>query len=158
MSANVANFTIFRYHWVMVRQFSAGGFVYKKDEREIRWLIRRPKANEGYKGNLGWGWPKGWIDKGEDAKSAALREVKEETGVAAEIVEKIDTMKIFFRDNGELVMKNITYFLMKWKQDLPEGFGEETEETKWVTTKEAQELLAYDNEKKLLEKAEAMAV
>lgn len=142
----------------MVRQFSAGGFVYKKQEGNILWLIRRSRANPGFTGNLGWSWPKGWIDKGEDAKTAATREVREECGVEAEIIDKIDTIKIFFKDKGELVMKDITYFIMEWKRDIPEGHDSETEEVRWVEQGQAEEMLVFDNEKKLLNKAGEMVI
>lgn len=137
----------------MVRQFSAGGFVFKKDHRQILWLVRKPKANPGYHGNLGWTWPKGWIDKGESAQDTAIREVREEAGVEAKIIEKLDTIKIFFKDEGQLVLKHITYFLMEWQQDLPAGFDSETEAVQWVTSAQAQDMLAFENEKKLLAKA-----
>lgn len=109
-----------------------------------------PKANPEYRGNLGWSFPKGWIDEGEKAEEAAVREVREEGGVEAKIVRKLPTIKTFFRDKGELVLKFITYFVMEWEGDIPGGHGWETEEAKWVTKKEALEMLAFANEKKLL--------
>ena len=134
----------------MKLEFSAGGLVYRGD----RWLIRRPTPNDGYRGNLGWSWPKGWIDEGETPEQAALREVREEGGVEAKAIKKLETLKIFFTDqDGERVMKFITYFLMQYVTDVPEGFGEETAEVKWVTKDEAQDLLTYKNERGLLEKA-----
>ena len=54
-------------------------------------------------------------------------------------------------------MKFITYFVMEWERDLPGGWGEETEEARWVSGEEAQGLLAFGNEKELLAKAEAAA-
>ena len=70
----------------------------------------------------------------------------------AKVIKKLRTLKIFFTDqNGERVMKFITYFLMQHVADVPEGFGEETAEIKWVTKDEAQGLLVHKNEKDLLE-------
>ena len=55
----------------MRREFSAGGLVHK----EIRgWLGGRGPTMG--RGNLGWSWPKGWIDKGETPEQAAIREVR----------------------------------------------------------------------------------
>jgi 8-oxo-dGTP pyrophosphatase MutT (NUDIX family) len=51
------------------------------------------------------------------------------------------------------VAKFVTYFLMEWQRDLEEGFGEETEEVKWLEYKKARERLTYPREKKILEKA-----
>ncbi len=117
------------------------------------WLIRRPTPNLEYRGNLGWSWPKGWVDEGENLEEAAMREVREEGGVVAKIVKKLPALKVFFKDKGELVMKFITYFVMEYESDVLGGFGEETAETKWVTEEEAIELLAHKNERGLLHKA-----
>lgn len=126
-------------------------------KQKMVWLVRRPKGNLRYKGNLGWGMPKGWIDKGESSQMAAIREVKEEGGVEAKIVGKLDNLKVFFKDEkGELVMKTITYYLMEWDKDCPEEMDDETEEVRWVTLKQGLEMLAYANEKKLLEKVGEM--
>ena len=137
------NFTI------MKREFSAGGLVRKGN----LWLIRRPTPNPEYRGNLGWSFPKGWVDEGEKLEEAAIREVKEEGGVEAKVIKKLRTLKIFFKDKGELVMKFITYFVMEYESDVPGGFGEETAEVKWVTEEEAIELLAHKNERESLHKA-----
>jgi len=143
-----ANFTIVR------REFSAGGIVYQKQGVQILWLVRKPAANAGYRGNLGWSFPKGLVDEGEKLDQAAVREVREEGGVEAKIITKLPTLKIFFTgQNGEKVMKFVTYFVMEYTKDLSEGFGWETAETKWATSEEAQNLLVYKNEKELLQKA-----
>ena len=130
----------------MKREFSAGGLVRKGD----LWLIRRPTPNPEYRGNLGWSWPKGWIDPGENLEQAAIREVREEGGVEAKVVKKLPALKVFFKHDGELVMKFITYFVMEYVGDVPEGFGEETAEVKWVTREEALQLLVHKNERELL--------
>ena len=133
----------------MKREFSAGGLVRKGN----LWLIRRPTPNPEYRGNLGWSFPKGWVDEGEKLEEAAIREVREEGGVEAKVIKKLKTIKIFFKDKGELVMKFITYFVMEYESDVLGGFGEETAETKWVTEEEATELLAHKNERESLHKA-----
>lgn len=141
----------------MKREFSAGGLVFKKHNGDTLWLVRRPTAGKGYRGNLGWGFPKGWIDKGETTEQAALREVKEEGGVVAKIISKLSTLKVFFTNQeGEKIMKFITYFVMEYESDTPEGHDWETEETKWVTFAEAKDLLVHKNEKELLQKAVVM--
>jgi len=135
----------------MKRQFSAGGIIFKPGDL---WLVRKPKANEGFKGSLGWSFPKGIIDPGETSEQAALREVREEAGVEAEIIKKLPPIKIFFTDHeGDKVFKTITYFVMKWKADLPEGFGNETEVVVWLSREEAREQLAFPSERELLDMA-----
>ena len=137
----------------MKREFSAGGLVRKGN----LWLIRRPTPNPEYRGNLGWSWPKGLIDEGENLEQAAIREVREEGGVVAKIIKKLPALKVFFKHEGELVMKFITYFVMEYVEDAPGGHDGETAEVKWVTKEEAMQLLAHKNERELLEKL-ALAV
>lgn len=138
----------------MLREFSAGGIVCKKEDNQVLWLVRRPKGGNDYRGNLGWSFPKGLIDKGETIGQAALREVAEEGGIKAKIIKKLPTLKIFFTDeDGQQVMKFITYFVMERLEDLKEGFGWETKEVKWVSKDEALKLLIYKNEQELLKQA-----
>lgn len=141
----------------MLRQFSAGGIIFRVNGQKIEWLIRRPAPNPGFTGHLGWNLPRGLIDEGEKMEEAALREVREEAGVGAKIIEKLPSLKIFYTNNqGEKIAKFITFFLMEWVTDLPGGFGWETAEIKWVSIEEAQQLLAHSNEKKLLIEAEKL--
>ncbi len=139
----------------MMRQFSAGGVVYKKVGSGIEWLIRLPKANPGYKAKIAWTFCKGWIDEGENPEEAALREVREEGGIKAKITDKLSTIKIFFTDaaSGEKIMKFITYFVMSYESDTEEGFDNETQEVRWVSKENALQMLAYANEKQLLKAA-----
>jgi len=138
----------------MKREFSAGGLVYKQSNSKIEWLVRRPTPNAEYKGNLGWSFPKGWIDAGETPEQAAVREVKEEGGVEAKIIRKLPTLKIFFTSkDGEKVMKFITYYVMEYGADVPEGAGWETAEVRWVTKEEAILLLAFKSERELVKLA-----
>ncbi len=139
----------------MMRQFSAGGVVYRKVGEGVEWLIRLPKANPGYKGKIGWTFCKGWIDEGENPEEAALREVREEGGIKAKIIDKLSTIKIFFTDavSGEKIMKFITYFVMNYEMQTEEGFDNETEEVRWVNKENALQMLAYANEKQLLKAA-----
>ncbi|MDP3093623.1 MAG: NUDIX domain-containing protein [bacterium] len=152
----------------MKREFSAGGIVYKKigsesdelssrgrAEGEVLWLIRRPTGSRGYRGNLGWSFPKGWPEQGESPEETALRETAEEGGVRAKIVKPLPEVKFFFKDyeTGQTIEKTVSYFLMEWLEDLAEGFCWETKEARWVGFREAQKLLAYENDKELLKQA-----
>lgn len=141
----------------MKREFSAGGVVYRKGKGgKVEWLMRLPKANPEYRGKIGWCLPKGWIDEGEKAEEAAVREVREEGGVVAKIVDKLETIKIFFTDpKGEKVMKFITYFVMEYVGEADEGYDEETEKVRWGSLEEVVEMLAYKSEKELVRKAYA---
>ena len=136
----------------VIREFSSGGVVYKKD----KWLVTRSAPSEIYPKSV-WRLPKGWVDKDESAEEAALREVKEEGGVEAKVIKKIETVKYFFTTpNKDKVLKFVTFYLMEWIRDLPEGFGEETSEIAWLSFEEAYTKLSFSGEKQVLKKAKKL--
>jgi 8-oxo-dGTP pyrophosphatase MutT (NUDIX family) len=163
----------------MKREFSAGGVVFKKVEEEgrhtkILWLVAKNKANKDYPDEI-WRLPKGWLDDSNGGKKpgpmasgvkrastdqiieTAVREVLEEGGVEVKVVKKIATDNYFYTDKEKnKVSKFVTYFLMEWIQDFKDGFGEETEEVKWMEHDKAKEKLSYQREKNVLESAKAV--
>lgn len=132
------------------REFSSGGCVFKRD----KWLITRSAVSDLYPKQV-WRLPKGWIDEGEKTEDAAIREVKEEGGVEAKIIKKIETVRYFFTTPEKTkVLKFVTFYLMEFVKDIPEGFGEETAEIAWLPYNEAYQKLSYPGEKQILKKAE----
>jgi 8-oxo-dGTP pyrophosphatase MutT (NUDIX family) len=140
------------------REFSAGGAVFRKlktknEKLKTEWLLIRPS------GKKRWQLPKGLIDEGESSRKAALREVREEGGAETEVLEKIDTIKIFFHYHyegapKELVLKTITFYLMRYLKDTKEGPDFEVEKVSWLPFEEAYKTLTFTSEKKVLKKAE----
>lgn len=154
------------------RIFSAGGLVYKKERKQILYLLRLPKDNPNYHAKIAWTLPKGWIDDSSDGKfpgpqasgkikpteeqiqTAAIKEVAEETGVLAKIIHKLATINYFFTDKDhKQILKFVTYYLMEYVQNTPEGHDTETETTAWLPYQKARSQLAYPKEKSLLDKA-----
>lgn len=154
-----------------LREFSSGGVVFKKTNKDILWLVCKSMPSHDYPGDY-WRLPKGWIDdedggvspgpisKGEvrateeDLRTTAEREVREEGGVKANILRKITTIRYFMNSTRGRVMKFVTFYLMEWESDLPEGFGFETEEILWLTFEDAYDKLDSKNEKEVFKKAE----
>lgn len=133
----------------LIREFSSGGVVYRKN----LWLITRSSPSSEYPKAV-WRLPKGWVDQGETTEAAAVREVAEESGVKAKIVRKIETVRYFFTTpEKNKVLKFVTFFLMEFSADLPEGFGWETSEIAWLPYQEAFKKLTYAGEKQVLKKA-----
>ena len=128
---------------------SAGGAVYRKVNSKIEFLIVR------HSGHHRWVLPKGWIDPGETKEQTAVREVKEEAGVEAEIKDYLGECTIFYTDpKKEKVRKTSQFFLMKYKAGDPvKDYGWEVEDTLWLDPKAAIKKLDYPGEKKMIEKA-----
>lgn len=153
----------------VTRIFSAGGVVYKNINGEILWLVTKSTPSKLFPKPV-WRLPKGWLDdngdKGpgllargdrkaseSDLQSTAIKEVKEEGGVEAKIVKKIATERRFFTQEGQRILKFITYYLAQWTKDVSSGFGPETSEVAWLSYKEVFEVLAFKGEKEILKKA-----
>jgi 8-oxo-dGTP pyrophosphatase MutT (NUDIX family) len=104
--------------------------------------------------------PKGLVDPGEKALEAALREVREETGVTASLVIKLADIKyVYVRSwgDGERVFKIVTFYLLKYESgridDVSEEMRIEVARAKWVRLEDAPKLLAYRGEKQMARKA-----
>lgn len=131
------------------REFSSGGAVVKNN----LWLVTLSAQSILFPKQV-WRLPKGWVDVGETLEQAALREVREEAGIEAKIIKKIETIKYFFKhpERGN-ILKFVTFYLMEWERDLPEGFGEETSEIAWLSFEKTYKKLSFGGEKQILKKA-----
>lgn len=132
----------------MKREFSAGGIVFNKGGQVL--LVKAGSLRDESKKH--WKFPKGHIDEGESSKDAALREIEEETGIKAQILEKIGESKYVFPFKGEKIFKIVIYFLMKEIGGELKPQEGEIEEVRWVSPEEALKILSFPTDKKLLEK------
>lgn len=164
----------------LAREFSAGGIVFKRvkekgGKAKVYWLVAKSNPSKDYPNNV-WRLPKGWLDDADDGKEpgpislgykkakeselqdAATREVREEGGVEAKIIEKIGTERYFYTSKeGEKILKFVTFYLMKWIKDIPKGPGFETEKVEWLEFEKARKKLTFSGEKKIFDKAEKIS-
>jgi 8-oxo-dGTP pyrophosphatase MutT (NUDIX family) len=131
------------------REVSAGGVVYRVvDGAPLYLLIRDSYRN--------WGFPKGHLECDEEAPDAAVREVQEETGLpTVTLCTEIDTIDWFFRFRGKLIHKICHFFLMETDcaVTLPQR-NEGITACRWARFEEARSLLAYENARVVLERAQ----
>jgi 8-oxo-dGTP pyrophosphatase MutT (NUDIX family) len=124
------------------REFSAGGVVIK-DKKEVL-LIKNPS-------NI-WTFPKGHIEKGETKEQAAIREVKEETNIDAEIVDYLGEISYFFSWGGVRIYKTVYFFLMKYISGIPVPSWE-VKDARFFSFDKAKKLLKYKGDKEIFQKA-----
>lgn len=128
----------------MIREKSAGAIVFRREKDNIKYLLllRNPKY---------WDLPKGNIEKGEKEEEAAEREVKEETGLKeiAIIPEFKESEHYFYRLKGELVSKDVVFFLAESKTGKVK-ISKEHEGYEWFIFDEA---IKKVKSKEILEKA-----
>ena len=105
----------------------------------------------------GWVLPKGTVEKGETYEETALREVKEETGVEAKIVDYIGRSHYTFNVQEGVVSKEVHWYLMLadsyYSKPQREEFFVDSGYYKYY---EAYHLLKFANEKLMLSKAYEM--
>lgn len=104
----------------------------------------------------GWVLPKGTVEEGETHEQTALREVKEESGADAEIVEYLDSSSYTFTVPEDTVVKEVHWYLMKGRSYYSKPQTEEYfKDSGYYKYHEAIHLLKFPNEKEMLEKAYA---
>lgn len=134
------------------REKSCGAIVFIIENKKILYLILYKKASENYRES--WDFPKGNVEAKESEQETAAREIKEETGITEinflpNFKEKI---KIFYRKNNKLVLKEIIFLLAQTKQKQVK-LSFEHNDYKWASYEEAFKLLTFKNSKNILTKA-----
>ena len=132
-------------------QVSAGGVVFRGDKGKIEVVI----VSVG--GQNRWQLPKGMVEKGESPETAAVREAREEAGVASEVVQLIETIEYWYAglDNGIRVRfhKRVHFYLLRYLSGETKDHDWEVNEARWVPIDDATSQLAFDNERRVMERA-----
>ena len=135
------------------RLVSAGGIVYRvngKDEIEtVLCGLTVPRR---------WSLPKGTPDEGESLEETALREVREETGIEAQIEAPLGHINYWFLSSDRQVRYNKTvhFYLMAPIGGCTDQHDPEFDEVRWFPAEEGFKTLTYGNEARVLEKALAL--
>ena len=139
------------------REISAGGVVYKKENDAVFVLLIMPKG-PNYGSPTGyWTFPKGLLDHdGEGKETVAVREVREEGGVDAQIKQELGMAK-YCRKSEHFgnAIKFVHFYLMEYVSGDPVDHDEEVAEAAWFPIEEVSGKLKFPHDKEIFEKAVA---
>ncbi len=131
-----------------VEETSAGGFVLAADgSLRIAVIGRR---NRG--GRIDWCVPKGHPEGNETIEQAALREVSEETGLSAEIIEPLGSIRYEFSTPTAIISKTVHHFLMKQvggELTIENDPDHEAVDIRWISIDLLADELTHENERRL---------
>lgn len=131
-----------------VEEVSAGGLVVDKSG-EMGLLIGRIDK----RGRMLWSLPKGHIEAGESPEEAALREVREETGIKSSITRSLGVIDFWFMAEGKRIHKTVHHFLFTEKSGKLEAQVSEVDDVKWFPLDDIAKTLAYPDERKLIQRS-----
>jgi mutator protein MutT len=123
---------------------SAGGVVVRGEQALV--IVPRRRAANGARV---LGLPKGHIDPGETPLQAAVREVREETGVEAELVRELGEVRYWYRRDGRSVPKSVVFYLLRYRSGDTEDHDDEVEDVRWMALAEACTALTYEGEREM---------
>lgn len=132
-------------------QTSAGGVVFRGEKERVEVVI----VSVG--GQNRWQLPKGLVDAGESPEITAVREAREEGGVSSEIVQPIETIEYWYAglEKGIRVRfhKRVHFYLLRYLSGDTKDHDREVNEARWVPIEDAASQLAFDNERRVMERA-----
>ena len=130
------------------RELSAGGVVVRRLRGEWHVAAIRPGGKAGI-----WALPKGLLSAGERPEDAATREVAEETGLRARLLEKLGDVRYVYTWEGERVFKVVSFYLFRYEGgrlgELAPEHAHEVAEARWLPLAEAPRLLSYSGERQM---------
>ena len=99
--------------------------------------------------------PKGKIEKPETPEQAALREIREETGLTGVIEKEIGKIKYSFDLPEEeiVINKTVTFFLVRYVSGDTKDHDTDAEDVRWLSIKEALKIMTYPSERQIVEKS-----
>ncbi len=134
---------------VRVEETSAGGLVLDRSSTPARAALI---ARHDRRGRLVWSLPKGHLEEGETAEQAAIREVEEETGIRSEVLAPLGAIDFWFVADSRRVHKTVHHFLLAAVGGELSDEDVEVVDVQWFALDEVADVLAYADERRLLDK------
>ncbi len=154
----------------MLREISAGGVLIRADGEGWQVAVIEPQKEAPVKKTgtsrgktsqkLLLALPKGLVDPGEKSEATAIREVREETGIAGTPIAKLGDIKyVYVRSWGDRqqVFKVVSFYLLRYASgeidDIAAEMRIEVKQARWIPLEGAERKLAYRGEKEMVRKA-----
>ena len=137
-----------------VNETSAGGVVIDVHEGRARIAII---ARHNRSGRLEWCLPKGHQEEGETLAQAAVREVREETGIEGRIIDLLGRIDYWFTVNGRRVHKTVHHYLLQavgGELSVEGDPDREAVDVAWIPLRELDSRLSFGNERRIARAAE----
>lgn len=131
-------------------EVSAGGVVYRRSDEGVEVVLA---ARRTRRGDLAWGLPKGLVEPDETPEQAAVREVREETGLEAEVEASLGEIRYFYVWEGVRVRKAVHFFLMRATGGDVSQHDHEMEDVRWFTLSVTLRRATYKGEREVLQRA-----
>ena len=135
-------------------QISAGGVTFRRqdDHLEIALISVGPDKR--------WQLPKGLVSESESTEAAAMREVREETGLETESIKLIDKIEYWYYSKSEgqqLRFHQFVYFyLLRYLAGNTENHDQEVNEARWIEIDQACSIAAFETERQIIQQAKEM--
>jgi 8-oxo-dGTP pyrophosphatase MutT (NUDIX family) len=151
----------------MLREISSGGVVVRRAGDAWELAVIEPQREESVAAKSSQSdkkrhkeilaLPKGLVDPGEKSEAAALREVCEETGIAAVTLAKLTDIKyVYVRTwgDGQRVFKIVSFYLLRYDSGTIDAITPEmrieVKRALWIPLEEAERRLVYRGEKEVV--------
>ena len=135
-------------------EVSAGGVVYRRQGGDVEIALIHVRGR--------WGLPKGHVEAGESPDQAALREVREETGLEGRVARKLGEIHYSYREKRAAqhqevkVYKRVHFYLVRYLRGDVRDHDHEVDEARWFPIDEALRSLRFATERKMVNRAKAL--
>jgi 8-oxo-dGTP pyrophosphatase MutT (NUDIX family) len=124
--------------------------VYRRSDEGVELVLA---ARRTRRGDLAWGLPKGLVEPDETREQTAVREVREETGLEAEVEAPLGEIRYFYVWEGVRVRKEVHFFLMRATGGDVSQHDHEMEDVRWFPLSIALRRATYKGEREVLQRA-----